>query len=217
MTTEQNTNKSRAAQVGLVMRAYRESFIAEGGRKGLTQDGLLQRMGQVDSDYAQRYSHATVSRRESGSSRPSVERLRAFGKALNLSDYDLAGLLLLAGLAPDFEAAQLQAVSDHEDPSSSSTDESGTAGALQPSALVFSLEAQLIPGELIRFLVFRFLLPGALIAGFHYLLSILGWNNTWMPVICVAFALLVVMGQGFIFPDRSAGLREFYWIRYSSS
>ena len=212
MTTEQNTNKSRAVQVGHVMRAYREAFIAEGGRKGLTQDGLLQRMGQVDSDYAQRYSHATVSRWESGSGRPSVERLRAFGKALNLSDNDVAGLLLLAGLAPDFETAQVQAVSDNEDPASSSTDESGPPGALQPAALGFSLDARLIPGGIFRFLVFRFLLPGALIAGFHYLLSLLGWNNTWMPVICVAFALLVVMGQGFIFPDRSAGLREFYWI-----
>ena len=33
-----------------------------------------------------------------------------------------------------------------------------------------------------------------------------------MPVICVTFAYLVVMGQGLVFPDESPGLREFYWI-----
>ena len=66
--------------------------------------------------------------------------------------------------------------------------------------------------DVFRFFVFRFLVPAGLIAGFHYLLFLLGWDNTWMPVICVAFANLVVLGQRFILPDRSAGLREFYWV-----
>ena len=54
--------RARAAQVGLLMRSYRESFSSGGGRRGLTQEALLERMGSVDSDYAERYSHATVSR-----------------------------------------------------------------------------------------------------------------------------------------------------------
>ena len=56
--------RARAVQVGLLMRSYRESFSPEGGRRGLTQEALLERMGSVDSDYAERYSHATVSRWE---------------------------------------------------------------------------------------------------------------------------------------------------------
>ena len=194
------------------MRAYRESFVSEGGRRGLTQEEVLRRMGDVDPDYFQRYSHATVSRWESGVTRPTVERLRTFGKALNLSEYEVAGLLLLTGLAPDFEAAQAVSTLGDEAPVTSPMDESGPLGTLQPLALVSSLRVHPLPRELFRFLVFKFLLPGALIAGFHYFLSVLGWNNTWMPVICVAFAFLVVLGQGFVFPDRSAGLREFYWI-----
>ena len=66
--------------------------------------------------------------------------------------------------------------------------------------------------EVVRFFSLRFLPLAALISGFHYLLSLVGWNDAWMPVICVAFAYLVVMGQGVVFPDKSAGLREFYWI-----
>ena len=54
------------------MRSYRESFSTEGGRRGLTQEALLERMGSGDSDYAERYSHATVSRWESGGTRPTL-------------------------------------------------------------------------------------------------------------------------------------------------
>ena len=65
---ERDVQRARAAQVGLLMRSYRESFSTEGGRRGLTQEALLERMGSGDSDYAERYSHATVSRWESGGS-----------------------------------------------------------------------------------------------------------------------------------------------------
>ena len=96
------------------MRAYRESFVSEGGQRGLTQEGLLQRMASVDSEYGERFSHATVSRWESGSTRPTVQRLQAFGKALGLSLTEVAGLILLAGLAPDFQAAS-DLTSGHEE------------------------------------------------------------------------------------------------------
>ena len=67
---ERDVQRARAVQVGQLMRSYRESFPREGGRRGLTQEALLERMGSVDSDYAERYSHATVSRWESGGTRP---------------------------------------------------------------------------------------------------------------------------------------------------
>ncbi len=62
-------------------------------------------MGSVDSNYAERYSHATVSRWESGGTLPTLQRLKVFGRALNLSQTDVASLVLLAGLAPDFPTA----------------------------------------------------------------------------------------------------------------
>ena len=84
MTTERNEQRSRAAQAGFVMRAYRESFVRKDGRRGLTQEELLRRMTEVDPDYEERFSHATVSRWESGATRPSASRLLVFGKALDL-------------------------------------------------------------------------------------------------------------------------------------
>ena len=97
--------RARAAQVGRLMRWYRDSFCLGGDRRGLTQEALLERMGAVDRNYRRRYSHATVSRWESGGTRPTLQRLNVFGKALNLSQAEIAGLMLLAGLAPDFPTA----------------------------------------------------------------------------------------------------------------
>ena len=105
MTTDSNVQRTRAAQAGLLMRTYRETFSEDGGRRGLTQEELLRRMALVDTNYAVRYSHATVSRWESGVTRPTIQRLQVFGKALNLLPTDVAGLVLLAGLAPDFDSA----------------------------------------------------------------------------------------------------------------
>ena len=71
---ERDVQRSRAAQVGILMRSYRESFSRGDGQRGLTQEALLERMAFVDQDYAERYSHATVSRWESGCTRPSLQR-----------------------------------------------------------------------------------------------------------------------------------------------
>ena len=195
------------------MRSYRESFRQGRGRRGLSQEELLRRMGEFDPDYSQRFSHATVSRWESGATRPTVERLRTFGIALNLTDDEVAGLILLAGLAPDYQAASQQSVSGDECLRSSGNGDLGLESREELSSLSIPSEGVFpLFRVMLRFFVFRFLLPGALLAGFHYFLSTLGWNNTWMPVVCIVFAFLVVMGQGFVLPDRSAGLREFYWI-----
>ena len=87
------------------MRAYRESFPREDGRRRLTQEELLRRMGEVDVEYSERFNHATVSRWESGGTRPTVARLQTFGRALNLSSSDVAGLMVMAGVAPDYQSA----------------------------------------------------------------------------------------------------------------
>ena len=86
------------------MKAYREAFVPGPGRRGLSQEELLRRMADVDAEYAQRFSHTTVSRWESGTTRPTVDRLRVFGKALNLSEDEIAGMIYLAGLAEDYQA-----------------------------------------------------------------------------------------------------------------
>ena len=84
MTSEHDVLKTRAVQVGFVMRSYREAFLREDGRRGLTQEELLKRMGKVDDTYAQRFSHATVSRWETGTTRPTAGRIKVFGDALGL-------------------------------------------------------------------------------------------------------------------------------------
>ena len=57
----------------------------------------------------------------------------------------------------------------------------------------------------------RVLPLGACLVG-GYALSFYGWNNAWMPTAYVAFALGIVLAQGFLLPDRDAGLREFFWV-----
>ena len=61
---ERDVQRARAAQVGLLMRSYRESFSPGGGRRGLTQEALLERMGSVDSGYAERHSHQLAQQSE---------------------------------------------------------------------------------------------------------------------------------------------------------
>ena len=102
--TEQE--RIRAAQVGLLMRAYRESFPREDGRRGITQTELLRRMGYVEPEYARRTSHGAVSRWESGVTPLTAERIETFGKALNLSDEEIEGLSLLAGLDPSYQESR---------------------------------------------------------------------------------------------------------------
>ena len=86
--------------MGFVMRAYRESFPRERGGRGISQDELLRRMADADPGYARRTNHVTVSRWESGLTHPTAQRLEIFGRALNLSETEIDGLILMAGLDP---------------------------------------------------------------------------------------------------------------------
>ena len=208
------------------MRSYRESFALGAGRRGLSQAELLRRMGEVDDVYETRYSHGTVSRWESGSTRPSVDRLRVFGKALNLSETEVAGLILLAGLAPDFPGAALAlssssaAVRQLESPGvvsegvglgdpgshiAGSGGSGGSVGSRRMRGLIPGLSAE------VR-LFFRVLLLGLAFTAFGYLLSLPGWDGSRHTVPFAGFAVALVLGQGCLFPERQSGLREFFWV-----
>ena len=220
MAAERDVQRLRSAQVGFLMRSYRESFALGGGRRGLSQEDLLRRMRAVDDGYAGRFSHTTVSRWESGATRPTVERLRVFGLALNLSEVEVAGLILLAGLAPDFGSAT-QALASGSVPvrqvESSGVESDGVesgefdretlpAGYRRVRALVRGPMAEA------RFLFLRVLSLGLAFTAFGYLLSLTGWDGSLHTVPFAGFAMALVLGQGFLFPERRAGLREFFWV-----
>ena len=95
------SRRLRAKQVGMLMQAYRRAYSANGKAKRLSQEGLLNLMGEVDSRYLDRYDRSTVARWESGDIRPNRERLEVFGQALDLSPIEIDGLISLAGLEPD--------------------------------------------------------------------------------------------------------------------
>ena len=213
MTSRFIVRGSRASQVGFLMRAYRESFTREDGLRGLTQEELLHRMAQVDRDYAERFSHTTVSRWESGRTRPSLQRLEVFGRALDLSEEEVAGLILLAGLAPDPQDAL-----DPESPDA--TGLAGTAPAVPAS--VHSNEGcaesrgtgRITPTvrSVLSFGVLRCLPCGLFIAGLGYVLSLIGWDGSWMPVVYLGLVTGVVMVLGLLLPERGAGLRDLLWV-----
>ena len=87
----------RAKQVGMLMRAYRLAYRTMGHAGRLSQIGLLELMGQVDERYSELHGHSTVARWEAGATRPTRERIEVFGRALNLSPEEIAGLMRLAG------------------------------------------------------------------------------------------------------------------------
>ena len=205
------------------MRAYRESFTRDDGRRGLTQEELLRRMGSVDGEYAQRFSHATVSRWESGATRPRVERLRVFGKALDLPETEVAGMVLLAGLAPDFRSALMQVnlpqETRDEETRNEETRNGRDMGNLDedfpdggPNGFESDEENVSVLRSVAGFLIRRCLPLGLWVVVLGYVLSLPGWNGSWMPVVYAALVAAVVLAQGFVKPDHGAGLREFFWV-----
>ena len=97
MSLTSDVQKIRAKQVGILMRHYRSSFLAEDGRTGLTLEDVLERMAKVNQRY-ESSAPSTVSRWESGATMPSKRRLQEFGSALNLSPHEIDGLVALAGI-----------------------------------------------------------------------------------------------------------------------
>ena len=215
MASDRDLQRARFAQVGFLMRAYREAYVDADGRRGLTQDKLLQRMAGAEGGERARFSHATVSRWEAGSVRPSVDRLRTFGRALELSDAEVAGLILLAGLASDFEAAAREVgLAGNESTPRERPEESGRPHDDPPEDAAAS-PADVAPSpwrSVFRLLGLRVAPLGLLVVAFGYALGAVGWSAPWMPVAYVCAAIGAVLAQGLIWPDRSAGLRDFLWV-----
>ena len=223
MTIDSNVQRTRAAQAGLLMRTYRETFSEDGGRRGLTQEELLRRMALVDTNYAVRYSHATVSRWESGGTRPTIQRLQVFGKALNLLPTDVAGLVLLAGLTPDFVSA-LECVDSQDvalDAAQNATQVSGSEARKDskpgPEAAVGTTDSvnhALSPSVwgAVRFTLLRLVLVGACIVGGGYALSLFDWNYAWASLVYVGLVTSLVLAQQFLLPNRSADLGGLFWV-----
>ena len=196
------------------MRSYRESFIQKDGRRGLTQDELLRRMAATDDAYTQRYSHATVSRWESGQTRPDVHRIRVFGAALDLSATDVAGLILLAGLASDFGTASDLATTD--DPAaiieSAKVDEEERLDRDTQEDTTGESRGESTLRGLAVFAAFRTVPLGLGIAGLGFILSFLDWSDAFTPLAYVGLVLALVLFQGLVFPSRQVPLREFFWV-----
>ena len=186
------------------MRAYRESFELEDGRRGLTQGELLERMGEADASYARRYSHATVSRWESGATRPTAQRLRVFGQALGLSGPEVEGLVRMAGLSAGAGGSPPAGVEGGGDDDQTSPDgDDGNAG---------KGVAMIILRSLFRLGVLRCVPLALWTVGLWYLLTLVSWNGAWWPVVYVGLVTAPVLAQGLLLPDRDAGLREFFWV-----
>ena len=197
---ERSVQRSKAVQVGMLMRAYRESFMLEDSGRGLTQEELLRRMAAVDSDYGQRYSHTTVSRWESGVTRPSKERLEVFGRALNLSQPEIDGLMMLAGLqAERGTSASPAAETDYDTQDAAASlvcDEFNPPAdaALSPAGSAVKLDL----ARSIKIGVVSCLLPGMAIVGGGYLLASLGWDASWMPIAYVGSVILFKLATGYL-------------------
>ena len=93
-----NTEKARDAQVGILLRTYRESHPNRQGGRGISQSELLRLMRSINPYYGRISSHVAVSKWESGDTPPTQERIETFGRALELSEEEIEGLILLAGL-----------------------------------------------------------------------------------------------------------------------
>ena len=223
MIADRDARWSRAAQVGMLMRAYREAFAQGDGKRRLTQASLLQRMSEINSQYSKRYSHVTVSRWESGRTLPTVERLQDFGKALDLAPAEVEGLMALAGFRQAAEAASVR--ESTERPAVGVTADSYPSGQIRsrPSGACTVSPADDHCGghpnsafgppdiaSVIRNLSFKCVLTGACIAAVGYALASFGWDNSWMPVAYVAAMMGVVAAQGLMQRRSPHGLGEFY-------
>ena len=170
-------------------------------------------MALVDQSYAQRYSHTTVSRWETGHTRPSAKRIRVFGSALGLSDTEISGLLLLGGFGPEFDLSSVKVHSRDAKFSSGEQyikDHGKTQHSPVDSSPSFGKESSF--AGLGRFLGFRIFPIGIWIIALGYAMSFLDWSSALSPSVYVGLVVAAVLAQGFISPDKAVPLRELYWI-----
>ena len=192
----------------MLMQSYRRSFILKEGNGRLSQEGLLRLMGQVDSRYLERYNHSTVVRWESGSTRPTAERLEVFGKALDLSQAEIEGMIYLAGIYEDEEpTGPSETLPAPQGAEVMANDQSPQTHSADPAE-----ERPTYASRIVRYSLTRLALPGLVVAGSGYLLSSLGWNASWVMTLYVNLAMALILVQGFLNLRRNNELRELYFI-----
>ena len=197
------------------MKSYLRAFREGEGRPGISQEKLLRRMAAVGDEYSERFSHATVSRWEAGTTRPTVDRLKTFGEALHLSDTEVAGLILLGGLAPDFKAAALEVgleISDSHENALDAPPHIPGEGRDQHSIARPQATPASTYRSMLRFVAIRLLLTGTAVMLLGMFLSWVGWNENWMPEAYILLTTGFVLFQGLIWSDKGAGLRDFFWV-----
>ena len=90
-----DSNRNAAVLVGRLIRSYRGEFRRNG--RGLSQEGLLDLMVERGEDYAANLERSSVSHWERGTRLAPKEFLEAFGRALGISEGEIALMLRLAG------------------------------------------------------------------------------------------------------------------------
>ena len=209
MSLNNDAQKIRAKQVGVLMRHYRTSFLVEDGRTGLTLENVLERMAKANQRY-ESSAPSTVSRWESGATMPRKRRLQEFGAALNLSPHEIDGLVALAGIDTedrlDATPKASIALERHEDATASATSSGSQIPKIGGAPLQSSVRSSLAPA--LKGGILRFLLPALAIAGGGYLLSSLEITETWILMLYIGLAMGLVMLQGVLRMRRADSLRD---------
>ena len=192
------------------MKAYREAFSTENGSRGLTQEELLRRMAAVDDQYVDHSSHTMVSRWESGATRPNRQRIAVFGKALNLSEAEVDGLMTLAGFKTGTTARPDQAEegSVPDTPTSDTSEVPHDTPATKLGSPTSGVDALGIH-EALRFSVWSCLLPGLVIFASGYILMAAGLMDPWLPIVYVVSIMSLMLAYKFMRMRGSNALGEF--------
>ena len=189
-----------------MMRIYRTGYRVGGEAKRLSREGLLDLMSEVDGRYAG-YNHSTAARWESGEILPNRERLEVFGRALSLSADEVEGLIALAGL-DDRASSAAGAFAAKEKADAPLPEHPVPAGVSDAPAPI----SRSYVGDVTRFVLSRFLLPGLGIAGSGYFLASAGWSADWMLTVYIAVVIAVVLSHYLLRLRHYNGLRDLLFV-----
>ena len=209
MSRENEVRKTRAKQVGILMRNYRSSFPVGNGRIGLTMEDVLERMAQVNQRY-ESAAPSTVSRWESGETMPRKERLQEFGIALDLSQAEIEGLVALAGIEEPVQSngANGTEIVLHCPDEVSAAPTDSNAPAQRSTGCFGETGVRAFVVDTLKRGISQFLLPGLAIAGAGYLLSSLGITEPWILLFYIGLAMGLVTFQGALRMQRADSLRD---------
>ena len=192
----------------MLMQSYRRAYTTNQGNGRLSQEGLLRLMGQVDPRYFERYNHSTVARWESGATRPTRERLEVFGRALNLTNAEIEGMVRLAGISED----EASAGTTEALPIQQANETAPTFPVTESDIAAPVKEVQTYASRVVRYSLTRLALPGLVVAGSGYLLASLGWNASWIMLLYVNLAMGLILVQSFLKLRQTSELRELFFV-----